>query len=151
MEYRTKISIKLNVFQKENPYILLRARPGDYKETLDLLWDAYFPYEPTASCIGLGRKRNPMLDEEAQHCLAEGVSVIAKCKYTGKIVGGCLNESSTPWDPDRREKVACAAACMQLRHLFHFWAYLQRAPRLWEKFEVQKVMEVSDRDAKRES
>lgn len=84
-----------------------------------------------------------MLDEEILHCLAEGMSVIAKCRYTGKIVGACLNESSTNWDPDKTEKLACAVSCVQLRHLLNFWAYLQRAPKLWNKFEVQKMLEVS--------
>lgn len=122
---------------------MLRPRPNDYKETLELMWDAFFPHEPVIACLGLAQKRNPVLEETVLQCLAEGVSVIAKCKYTGKIVGGCLNESSVPWDPDIKERIACSASCVELRHLFHFWAFLQRAPKLWEKFDVQKVLEVS--------
>lgn len=130
-------------FQKDNPYILVRALPEDYNETIALMWNAYCPYEPTISTLGLGRKKNPLLDEAALHCLAEGVSVLAKCKYTGKIVGACLNESSVPWDSDEKERIACKSACMQIRHLFHFWAYVQQAPKLWAKYDVQKIMEVS--------
>lgn len=107
------------------------------------MWDSYYPHEPTVASLGLGQKRNALLDEVALHCLAEGVSVLAKCKYTGKIVGACLNGSSVPWDSEELDKIACGSACVQTRHLLHFWAFLQKAPQLWSKFDVQKIMEVS--------
>lgn len=107
------------------------------------MWSSYFPHEPSASSIGLGNKRNPIIDEVLMRCLSEGLSVAAKCKYTGKIVGACLNESTVPWDPDKMDRLACSISCVKTRHLFHFWAFLQRAPKLWDKFQVQKVLEVS--------
>lgn len=109
------------------------------------MWESYYPYEPTVTSLGLGVRKNPLLDEVALHCLAEGVSVLAKCKYTGKIVGGCVNGSSVPWDSAKLERIACSSACVQTRHLFHFWAYLQQAPKIFKRFDVQKIMEVSSK------
>lgn len=130
-------------FQKDDPYILLRARPNDYKETMDVMYGSYFTQEPTFQSISYGGKKNALLDEVVLRALEEGVSVIAKCKYTGKIVAASINESTVPWNPEILDRIACSSTCIQLRHIFHFWAYLQQAPKLWEKFDVQKVLEVS--------
>lgn len=108
------------------------------------MWQAYYPSEPTISSLGLGEKRNSVLDEMALRCLAEGVSVVAKCKYTGKIVGACLNESAVPWDADEKERIACRLSCERIQHILYFWAHVQKAPDLWKQFDVQKVLEVDN-------
>lgn len=106
------------------------------------MWKAYYPDEPTASALGIGMKHNAVLDQHALQMLYEGVSVVAKCKYDGNIVGACINESTNPWDPDMSERFACNVACEKTRQLLLFWAHLEREPKIWQRFCTQKVFEV---------
>lgn len=102
----------------------------------------FFPEEPTVMAVGLGRRKNPMFEHHVQLALEEGISIIAKCKCTGEIVGGCVNKTTCPWDADMLDRLACTLSCEATKSLYQFYAYLQRAPCLWEKYCTNKVFEV---------
>ncbi|KAJ8951990.1 hypothetical protein NQ318_010736 [Aromia moschata] len=114
-------------------YIFVRATKNDYREILSLMHDTYFKEEPT--CHALGVTRNALLDEGALNAMAEGVSVVARCKYDGALVGAAVNESTHPWDPDMKEKFACSVCCPKVKRLLLFYAHVQRVARgLEEEF-----------------
>lgn len=106
------------------------------------MWNSFYPDEPTTAGLGLGKKYNAVLEEHALHMLSEGVSLVAKCKYNGNIMGACINASTSPWDPDLLERFACNVACPETRQLLMFWAHLERAPDIWRRLCTQKVFEV---------
>lgn len=127
---------------KIDPYMIVRATPDDTCQILDLMWSAYHPDEPTTKSLGLGKHRNCVFDEQARKILAKGYSVVAKCKYNGSVVGAALCESCSPWDPAMTEKLACTLKDPKMARLYMFWAYLQRAPNLWEKYCQMNIYEI---------
>ncbi|KAK4880907.1 hypothetical protein RN001_004226 [Aquatica leii] len=130
------------IFEGNKSCVVVRAQPQDHTCIAELMWKYYYPFEPTVSSLGLGEKFNPIFDEHALRDLAENLSVLAKCKQTGNISGVCINVSTCPWDADNYEKLAVSSACPQLRKLFKFYAYLHRAPCLFEKYGVDKLYEM---------
>ncbi|XP_030752554.1 dopamine N-acetyltransferase-like [Sitophilus oryzae] len=124
-----------------SPYIIVRADKDEYNEVLNVMHESYYPEEPT--CYSLKIAPNPILDERAMKAMEEGFTLVAKCKYNGCIVGACINESTSPWDPEMEEKLACAVKCDKLKKLLMFYAYMMRAPDLWRCLGVQKVYEMS--------
>ncbi|KAF5292042.1 hypothetical protein FQA39_LY14103 [Lamprigera yunnana] len=130
------------VFEKAKSFLIVRAKPQDYCCVADMLWKYFYPDEPTILSLGLGTNYNPLFDEETLRDLAEGLSVLAKCKYSGNIIGGCINISSCPWDPDQYDKIAVSVSCPRLKKLYAFYAFLQRAPCLWERYCTNRVYEM---------
>ncbi|KAJ8980604.1 hypothetical protein NQ317_010815 [Molorchus minor] len=132
-----------NLFQDDpfSRYIYLRATKNDYQEIINLMHTSYYPDEPTCACLNI--TENPLLDESALHSLAEGTSMVARCKFDGTLAGACINESTSPWDPDIKEKIACGVNCEQVKRLLLFYAHMQRLPDVWNKYSVQKVFEMS--------
>lgn len=131
------------IFQKEKDFVIVRAKQEDYPCIQDLLWKYFYPHEPTTACLGLGHTHNPVFDDESERILVEGYSLVAKCKYNGDIIGACLNKSCCPWDPDVLDEYACNVSCPRTRELLHFYAHLQRAPCLWDKYCTHKYFEVT--------
>lgn len=108
------------------------------------MWRAYYPDDPITKGLGLvGKYRNTVLDEAVQKTLCEGVTLVAKCKYDGCIVGAAINGSTTPWDADLMDKLACTVSCPKTRTLFHMYAHVHRAAEVYKKFCTNKVFEVS--------
>lgn len=127
-----------------SPYMIMRAGPSDFNDMLDVMWQCYFPDEPCMRSLGLGRERISIFDELSLAIMQQGLSVVARCKYNGVIVGGAINNSTCPWDPDLTERHACTIADPDIRELYLFWAYLQRAPNLWKKYCTNKIFEIQD-------
>lgn len=106
------------------------------------MWDSYHPHEPITKSKNLGYTHNPIFDDSALKNLSEGYSYVAKCKYTGCIVGASINCVACEWDGDDVDKLACTFKCKDTQQLYHFWAYLHRAPNIYETYCVDKVFEV---------
>ncbi|KAB0800449.1 hypothetical protein PPYR_06189 [Photinus pyralis] len=124
---------------EEKPFLIVPAHRQEYPCIVEMMWTYYYPNEPTISSLGLGHTHNPFLDEEALSILREGYSFVAKCKYTGEIVGASLNSSSCPWNPDEMDAKAKTIKDSKLRDLYHFYAHMTRAPLLWQKFCTNKI------------
>lgn len=101
---------------------------------------AYYPEEPTSS--SLAYKPTVVVEEETIKTLCQGYCLIAKCKYNGDILGGAINETTHSWDPDMTDNLACKVRDVKTRQLLHFYAYMQRLPDLWKKYDVMKIFEV---------
>ncbi|XP_017769447.1 PREDICTED: dopamine N-acetyltransferase-like [Nicrophorus vespilloides] len=128
----------------DDPFIVTRAATSEACDILDLMWDAYYPDEPTTSFLGLGRNRNSVFDDQALKVLAQGYSIVARCKYNGSLVGASLNSITVPWDPKMTEKFACTLSDDKMTKLFMFFAYLQKVPRLWERYCDLQVFEMAN-------
>lgn len=107
------------------------------------MWSSYFIDEPVYKALGIGTSPNHVMDEHVLKALSHGLSLIARCKYDGCIAGAAINEGTCPWDPDARDKFACSLCNMKLRQLHQFYAYLMRAPNLWQLACTSKIFEVS--------
>lgn len=125
-----------------SPYIILRATKDDYKPIVDQMHESFYPDEPTAIALGLCNTNSNVLDEYTLKHLAEGISLVAKCKYDGCIAGACINMSNHPWDPALKEKLACNVKCTKVKKLLLFYAYAERMPDLWKCYDVQKIFTV---------
>ncbi|CAH1156173.1 unnamed protein product [Phaedon cochleariae] len=134
--------------QNLSPYIILKATKEDYDHVLKLMHECFYIEEPT--CLSLNLNHNTILDETALKNMAEGITLVARCKYDGCIVGACINNTTNPWDPDLKEKLACNVQCTKTKQLLLFQAHVQRFPRLWNCYDVQKVFEISNVFLKRE-
>ena len=121
-------------------YIILKATKDDFHEILKLKHDMYYTDEPTFYSLGV--THNPFLDESSLNTMAEGYSLLARCKYDGNLVGASINGSAHPWDPDMREKFACSIKCPKVRQIMLFYAHVQRLPDIWNRYHVNKVFEV---------
>lgn len=100
----------------------------------------YFPNEPTCKAAGL-TSCSILLDRILLN-LSQGYSLIARCKNTGKILGVALNEKTNPWDADLVDKMAHSVQCPNLKKILRFYAFLQRAPDIFDKYNVNEVFEV---------
>ncbi|KAJ8932858.1 hypothetical protein NQ314_014386 [Rhamnusium bicolor] len=109
----------------------VKATKDDYHDIIKLKHEAYYKDEPT--CYSLGITQNAFMDEYTMSALTEGMTLVAKCKYNGDIVGAAINEATHPWDPDMREKFACNLRCAKVRQLQLFYAYIQRLPDIWNR------------------
>jgi len=127
---------------QDDPFIILRASPEDTEEILDLMWESYFPDEPITKSTGLHLQRNEIFDQETTNTLSKGISLIARCKYNGCLVGGCINNVLCPWDADMMEKFACTLKNEKMAELYMFFAYLIRAPDLFDKYCTSQVFEI---------
>ncbi|XP_056633891.1 uncharacterized protein LOC130443343 [Diorhabda sublineata] len=159
---------------KFSQYIILRANKDDFPAILKVMHETFYNQEPTCfsiatkqnyqtekslifvdsqlqkpnQCIGL--KHNSIMDETVLQKMAEGITVVARCKNNGCVVGAAINESTNPWDPDLKEKLACSVQCPKMKHYLLFQAHVQRSPKLWDCFHVQKIFEISNIFAKGE-
>lgn len=122
-------------------YITVKAMREDYSPVLKMMHDAFYPDEPTCLCMGI--KPNPVMDERVLKDLAEGMSLLAKHKYDGNIVAACVNCSLYPWDPDQTEKLANSCRCPKLKSLLQFYAHITRKPNLWKCHGVEKIFEMA--------
>ncbi|CAG9854692.1 unnamed protein product [Phyllotreta striolata] len=127
---------------KFSKYIILKATKDDYDSVLKVMHECFYDSEPT--CYALGIKPNAIIDETALKNMAEGKTLIAKCKFSGSIVGAAINETSNPWDPDQKEKLANHINCPKIKQWLLFQAYAQRYPQLWGRYNVDKVFESSN-------
>ncbi|KAK9751376.1 Acetyltransferase (GNAT) family [Popillia japonica] len=125
------------------PYVILRPDRESYDEILDIMWNCYFKDEPIVKSLGLGNKPNNIMDQHIMKSLSQGLSLIARCKYDGCIVGAVVNEGTCPWDPDIWDRFACTLCNVKLRQLYQFYAYLQRLPNLWNLACTQKIFEIA--------
>ena len=126
--------------EKEENVVIMRPIPDDYDEILCLKHNAYDPEEPSASSIGF--KPTPLFDEMTLDGLRKGLSLIARCKSSGEILGAALNETSHCWNADAMDKLACESQDVKSRQLLHFYAYLTRAADLWRKYCVDRIFQV---------
>ncbi|XP_060526828.1 uncharacterized protein LOC132702296 [Cylas formicarius] len=133
--------------ENESKYHITRATKEDYDGIIKLMHESYYEEEPTCSCLGV--TPNPVLDERRLRAMAEGYSLVAKCAHDGSIAGGAINESTHPWDPDLGEKLACSVKCPKVKQLILFYAYVMRAPDLWECLGVGKIFEMANVFVKR--
>ncbi|CAG9829707.1 unnamed protein product [Diabrotica balteata] len=133
---------------KFSQYLILKACINDYPKILESMHQYYYNFEPT--CYSIGLHQNSIMDQIAMQKMAEGMTLVARCKYDGHIVGAAINESSNPWDPDLKEKLACHINCPQMKHWLLFQAHLQRFPKLWDCMHVQKIFEMTYIFVKRE-
>ncbi|KAF7280349.1 hypothetical protein GWI33_006125 [Rhynchophorus ferrugineus] len=141
-EFKRSFSIfkKKEKVKEASPYIVVRASKEEYNDIIRIMHESYYPEEPT--CSSLNITPNAVLDQRAIKAMEEGLTLVAKCKYNGCIVGACINESTSPWDPDMEEKLACTVKCEKTKKLLMFYAYLTRAPDLWRCLGIQKVYEM---------
>ncbi|XP_050293942.1 uncharacterized protein LOC126734382 isoform X2 [Anthonomus grandis grandis] len=102
---------------------------------------SYYDGEPTIMSLNI--RPNSVLDELALRSLAEGYTLVAKCKYNGNIVGACINQSLSEWDPEMQEKLACSVKHDETRKLIMFQAYVSRAPDLFRCLGVKKIYEMA--------
>lgn len=128
--------------KKKSPYVILRPTKDEYCDILDLMWKSFHNEEPVSKTLEIGSTANPAIDEKTLEIISQGLSYVAKCKYTGCIVGASLNESTCFWDADQTDKFACSLSCKKTRDMYQFWAYLQRHPKIFEKYCVDNVFEV---------
>ncbi|XP_057663807.1 uncharacterized protein LOC130898483 [Diorhabda carinulata] len=133
---------------KFSQYIILRANKDDFPAILKVMHETFYNQEPT--CFSIGLKHNSIMDETALQKMSEGITVVARCKNNGCVVGAAINESTNPWDPDLKEKLACSVQCPKMKHYLLFQAHVQRSPKLWDCFHVQKIFEISNIFAKGE-
>lgn len=130
--------------EKENnlsQYLIVKATKEDYRPVLEMMHTSYYPYEPTCSSLGIGP--NLVMDERAMKDMVEGMSLVARLKTDGEIVGACINCSLHPWDPDQTEKLAFSCKCTKLKTLLLFYAHVTRSPDLWKSYHVKKVFEMA--------
>lgn len=107
------------------------------------MWQSYFKEEPIIKSLGLGTTPNNIFDEHIIKALSQGLSLVARCRYDGCIVGAAINEGTCPWDPDAWDKFACTLCNINMRRLYQFYAYVQRLPDLWNLACTSKIFEVS--------
>lgn len=122
-------------------YIIVKATKEDYRHVLEVMHTSYYPYEPTCSSLGIGP--NLVMDERAMKDMVEGMSLVARMKSGGEIVGACINCSLHPWDPDQTEKLALSCKCSKLKTLLLFYAHVTRSPDLWKSYGVERVFEMA--------
>lgn len=122
-------------------YIIVKATKDDYVPVLRVMHSSFYPDEPTCSCLGIGP--NSVMDERTLMDMAEGMSLLARLKYGGDIVGACVNSSIYPWDPDQTEKLASSCKCNKLKTLLLFYAHMTRRPDFWKSYGVKKVFEMA--------
>ncbi|CAH1114080.1 unnamed protein product [Psylliodes chrysocephalus] len=132
---------------KFSQYIILKANKDDYRPILKIMHEHFYKNEPT--CVTLGIRPNAIIDETALKNMAEGITLVARCKHDGSIVGAAINETSNPWDPDLKEKLASNIECQKMKHWLFFQAHVQRFPKLWCRYDVQKVFELANMFVKR--
>ncbi|KAG5880742.1 hypothetical protein JTB14_025506 [Gonioctena quinquepunctata] len=127
---------------KLSPFIILRATKQDYCPILDLMYKSFYKEDPTYHQLGI--TQNAVMDETAMKNMAEGITLVARCKNDGCIVGACINETTNKWDPDLKEKLAASVQCPNVRQLLLFQAHIQRFPNLWECYGTKKVFEITN-------
>lgn len=81
----------------------------------------------------LGLKLNKTLATRIMDRLNEGNSLVAKCKYTGRMLGVSLNETVKPWDSVLLARLAEKQECPKTKKLLMFYSFLEGAPRLFDK------------------
>ncbi|KAL1490528.1 hypothetical protein ABEB36_013206 [Hypothenemus hampei] len=134
--FRKKAQIK-----EPSPYIIVRATREEFHDILKVMHEGYYDEEPILTSLQV--PPNPVLDDRAIQAMTKGYTLVAKCKYNGSIVGACINESTTPWDADMDDKLACKVQCEHIRQLIMFYSYIMRAPDLWRCLGVRKVYEMA--------
>lgn len=122
--------------------MIVRATSADCKPVTEALYKSYYPEEPTFVAAGLGGEHNCVFDDIVAKDLSEGLTLLARSKECGNIVGACINRRSCPWDPDQLDQFACNLACNKTRLLMHFYAHVARKPKIWERFRTNSVFEV---------
>ncbi|KAK9870766.1 hypothetical protein WA026_009727 [Henosepilachna vigintioctopunctata] len=109
---------------KKIPYIMCQPMVEEFETVLDIVNRIYFRKEPSLKFLGI--KMNPFLERQFIDKLKEGVSIMAKCKYTGRIVGIALNETIKPWEHEIIAKQAKSQKCAKTKEMMMFWAYLTK-------------------------
>ncbi|KAL3276615.1 hypothetical protein HHI36_011987 [Cryptolaemus montrouzieri] len=102
----------------------------------------FYPNEPTCKAIGITDPT--ILLDKSLAILSQGVSLVAKCRNTGKMLGLALNEKTMPWDIELYYKLADEVKCKKIKTLLKFYAYVLRSTNLFEKFNVPKVFEITN-------
>ncbi|KAK9874625.1 hypothetical protein WA026_005454 [Henosepilachna vigintioctopunctata] len=128
--------------KEHNTVIIVSPTCVDYKNIANFMKEHYFPNEPT--CQALGVKGYTILLDQMIASLTQGLSLVAKNKTTGEIMGVALNEKTTPWDADLNDKLAVTIQCDNLKKLLHFYATLERAPNIFQKYNVSEVFEIAN-------
>lgn len=104
---------------------------------------SYFPDEPSTKSLEAGYAYHPVFEREVFETLEHGYSIVAKCKWTGCIVGAALNFATTDRYPHNLRKFACRVCDERIKHLLLFYAYLQEAPKLFDKYCEDQAFVVS--------
>lgn len=111
----------------------------DFNQIYRLMEEFYFPEEPTMKSIEFGNKYNPVLEKEVYETLEQGYSLVAKCVWTGCIVGACLNMAICEHYPEELKSYACKVKDEKTKQLLLFYSYLQEAPDLFDKYCAEQL------------
>lgn len=101
---------------------------------------SYYRHEPVSFALKI--TPNPLLDELTKKILCEGLTIVAKCRHDGKLVGACINGTVNKWDADLQERIACSVSSENVKQMLLFFAHVTRKAQLFEKYNVRKVYEV---------
>lgn len=119
--------------KKRTPYMFCSPKVEEFPEILTIMERNYYREEPTLKFLGMKLKLNSTLANRIMERLNEGNSLLAKCKYTGRIFGVALNETVKPWDSQTLAKLAKRQECPKTKKLLMFYSYLEGAPKLFDK------------------
>lgn len=137
--------LNFSFYFQNKPWVIVRATTADCAPLIEVMYRSYYPAEPTFLAAGLCCERNSSFDVAVAKDLSEGLTLLAKTKECGTIVGGSVNRRSCPWDPDALEQFACNLACNKTRLLLNFYAYVARRPNIWERFRTNSIFEVKSK------
>ncbi|GLV41104.1 Agmatine N-acetyltransferase [Carabus blaptoides fortunei] len=127
----------------QRKFVIVRVTPNDYQSVMELFWNSYFIAEPTTVAAGLANTRNVTFENKIMESMAQGMSLMVRCRYDGSVVGAAINTAMCPWDPDLMDEFADTCSCQRMSDLLHFLAHISRAPKLWTRFCETKIFEVS--------
>ncbi|XP_044756773.1 uncharacterized protein LOC123315227 isoform X1 [Coccinella septempunctata] len=137
-----RTAVKSNKKKNQHTIVIVPPTHNDYNDVLKFMKKEYIPNEPT--CKSLGITSCSILMDRILLNLSQGYSLIAKCKNTGNIMGVAINEKTSPWDADLVDKIAHSVQCPNLRKVLRFYAFLERAPNIFDKYKVHEVFEIAN-------
>ncbi|KAL3276616.1 hypothetical protein HHI36_011988 [Cryptolaemus montrouzieri] len=129
------------------PFIIEKAKLNEHDILVREMYRSFYPDEPVS--FALKFRCDPKLDELVYDALAENLSVVVKCKYSGDILAACINRTTNPWDPNILDRIACTL-CSRGKSILHLRAHLMRAHDLWNYYGVQKIFDVQHVYVRRE-
>lgn len=115
-------------------YVFVHPERDEFNKVYKLMEDCFLPDETTIRSLDAGFQYNPVFEKEIYETLEFGYSYIAKCKWTGCIVGACLNFATSEGYAKILRDYACQIKDEDTRNILLFYAYVQEAPELFEKY-----------------
>ncbi|KAL3265354.1 hypothetical protein HHI36_009562 [Cryptolaemus montrouzieri] len=132
--HKSHVNLQHNLIKcrKKTPYVICKPKLEEYPKILEVMERSYFREEPSLKFLGI--TMNSAMEKRIVDRLNEGNSLVAKCKYTGKLLGVAMNQTVKPWNHRILENLAREQTCPKTRELFLFYSYLQEAPKLFQKY-----------------